>query len=61
MFELKKVTKARRRLQLITNFLFKLFQINLRYKETRKNMVLRYLNTFTYLGEQMRYLIPLIL
>jgi len=36
MFELKKVTKARKRLQLITNFLFKLFQINLRYKETRK-------------------------
>ena len=36
MFELKKVKKARKRLRLITDFLFKLFQINLRYKETRK-------------------------
>lgn len=35
MFKLKKVTKARKKLQLVTNFLFKLFQVNLRYKETR--------------------------
>ena len=37
MFNLKKVTKARKRLSLITNFLFKLFQLNLRYKEERKD------------------------
>ena len=36
MFNLKKVLKARKRLDLITSFLFKLFQINLRYKEQRK-------------------------
>ncbi len=37
MFDLKKVIKARKKLDLITSFLFKLFQINLRYKEERKN------------------------
>ena len=37
MFNLKKVVKARKKLDLITKFLFKLFQINLRYKEERKN------------------------
>ena len=37
MFNLKKVLKARKRLDLITKFLFKLFQINLRYKEERKD------------------------
>jgi len=37
MFNLKKVKKARKRLELITAFLFKLFQINLKYKETRKD------------------------
>ena len=37
MFNLKKVIKARKKLDLITKFLFKLFQINLRYKEKRKD------------------------
>jgi len=37
IFNLKKVKKARRRLQIITNILFKLFQLNLRYKEKRKD------------------------
>ena len=37
MFNLKKVIKARKKLDLITKFLFKLFQINLRYKEERKD------------------------
>ena len=37
MFNLKKVQKARRRLERITSFLFKLFQINLKYKENRKD------------------------
>ncbi len=37
MFDLKKVIKARKKLDLITSFLFKLFQINLRYKEKRKD------------------------
>ena len=37
MFNLKKVIKARKKLDLITYFLFKLFQINLRYKEERKD------------------------
>ena len=37
MFNLNKVTKARKRLALITNLLFKLFQFNLRYKENRKD------------------------
>ncbi len=37
MFNLKKVKKARKRLEVITNILFKLFQISLRYKETRKD------------------------
>lgn len=35
MFELKNVIKARKKLNLLTSFLFKLFQIRLRYKETR--------------------------
>ena len=35
MFNLKKVKKARKRLEILTNVLFKLFQINLRYKEKR--------------------------
>jgi len=37
MFNLKKVIKARKKLDLITSFLFKLFQFNLRYKEKRKD------------------------
>lgn len=37
MFDLKKVKKARKRLHFITSFLFKLFQLNLRYKEKRKD------------------------
>jgi O-methyltransferase len=37
MFNLKKVIKARKRLAYLTSFLFKLFQINLRYKENRKD------------------------
>jgi O-methyltransferase len=37
MFKLQKVKKARKRLQIITNFLFKLFQLNLRYKENRSD------------------------
>ncbi len=35
MFNLKKVNKARKRLEIVTSILFKLFQINLRYKEKR--------------------------
>ena len=37
MFNLNKVLKARKRLNFITSILFKLFQINLRYKENRKD------------------------
>lgn len=37
MFNLKKVKKARKRLTYISSFLFKLFQINLKYKENRKD------------------------
>ena len=37
MFNLKKVVKARRKLELLTSFIFKLFQINLRYKEKRSD------------------------
>ena len=37
MFNLKKVIKARKKLDIFTKFLFKLFQINLRYKEERKD------------------------
>jgi len=37
MFNLSKVLKARKRLNFITSILFKLFQINLRYKENRKD------------------------
>jgi len=37
MFNIEKVTRARKKLDLIAKFLFKLFQINLRYKEERKN------------------------
>ena len=36
MFNLRKVKKARNRLKIITDILFKLFQISLRYKENRK-------------------------
>ena len=36
MFNIKKVQRARKILSYITNFLFKLFQLNLRYKENRK-------------------------
>ena len=36
MFNLKKVVSARKKLDLVTSFLFKLFQINLRYKENRE-------------------------
>ena len=36
MFKLKKVVKARKRIAVLTNLLFKLFQISLRYKENRK-------------------------
>ena len=37
MFNLKKVKKARKRLTYISSFLFKLFQINLKYKENRND------------------------
>ena len=37
MFKLNKVLKARKKLNLITSILFKLFQLNLRYKENRKD------------------------
>ena len=37
MFHLKKVVKARKRLELVTKILFNLFQLNLRYKENRKD------------------------
>ena len=37
MFQLGKVNRARKYLKVITNFLFKLFQLNLRYKETRSD------------------------
>lgn len=37
MFKLKKVVKARKRLDFITKILFGLFQINLRYREKRKD------------------------
>lgn len=37
MFNIKKVKLARRILQYVTGFLFKLFQINLRYREKRKD------------------------
>ena len=37
MFNLKKVIKARKRLDVLTNALFTLFQLSLRYKETRKD------------------------
>tara|TARA_B100001287_G_scaffold157967_2_gene132785 strand:+ start:6232 stop:6984 length:753 start_codon:yes stop_codon:yes gene_type:complete len=37
LFDLRKVLKARKKLELITSFLFKLFQLNLRYKEKRKD------------------------
>lgn len=37
MFNLNKVNKARKRLEIITRVLFKLFQINLRYKEKRND------------------------
>ena len=37
MFNLKKVKTARKRLEYLTSFLFKVFQINLRYKENRKD------------------------
>ena len=36
MFNIKKVQRARKILNYLTNFLFKLFQLNLRYKENRK-------------------------
>ena len=36
MFNLRKVQKARNRLKITTDILFKLFQISLRYKEKRK-------------------------
>tara|TARA_B100001057_G_scaffold425869_1_gene449599 strand:+ start:51 stop:803 length:753 start_codon:yes stop_codon:yes gene_type:complete len=35
MFKLKKVEKARKRLSYLTSILFKLFQISIRYKESR--------------------------
>ena len=37
MFNLKKVKKARKRLEYLSSLLFKLFQLSLRYKEKRKN------------------------
>ena len=37
MFHLKKVVKARKRLEFVTKILFNLFQLNLRYKENRKD------------------------
>ena len=37
MFNLKKVISARKKLDFVTSFLFKLFQINIRYKEKRKD------------------------
>ena len=37
VFNLKKVSKDRKRLDLITKLLFLLFQVRLRYKEKRKD------------------------
>ncbi len=37
MFNIRKVKRARKILNLLTAFLFKLFQLNLRYKENRKD------------------------
>ena len=37
MFNLKKVKKARKRLEYLSSLLFKLFQLSLRYKEKRKD------------------------
>ena len=37
MFNLKKVKKARKILKIATDLLFKIFQLILRYKETRKD------------------------
>ncbi len=37
MYRKNKVEKARKRLKILTDVLFKLFQINLRYKETRED------------------------
>lgn len=37
MFKIKKVVKGRKRLEVITKILFTLFQLNLRYKENRKD------------------------
>ena len=37
MFKLKKVLRARKRLEVVTNILFAFFQLNLRYKENRKD------------------------
>ena len=37
MFNLKKVKKARKRLEYLTSLLFKIFQLNLRYKEKRED------------------------
>lgn len=37
MFNIRKVKRARKILNLLTAFLFKLFQLNLRYKESRKD------------------------
>ena len=37
MFNLKKVKKARKRLEYLSSLLFKIFQLNLRYKEKRKD------------------------
>ena len=48
MFNLNKVIKARKRLKLVTNILFKLFQINLKYREKRKDYGLE-INEYFYL------------
>lgn len=60
MFNLKKVKKARKRIRFITDVLFKLFQISLRYKEKEKSMELKFLNIFTFRGGQIKNSITLI-
>ena len=61
MFNLKKVKKARRRLKFIGDILFKLFQLNLRYKENRKDMDLKFMSIFIYHGNLTQNLMKSIL
>ena len=54
MFNLNKVNKARKRLEIITNVLFKLFQINLRYKEKRNDYGGWFTDGVTKLGNELK-------